>query len=36
MPEINTGRDPDIKSMARKAGVDENTALDLVKIVMQH
>jgi len=35
MPEINAGRDPDIKSLSRKAGVDENTALEMVKIVMQ-
>jgi len=35
MPEINAGRKPDIQSMARKAGVDENTALELVRKVLR-
>jgi len=35
MPEINAGKEPDIATMAQKAGVDEKTAMELVKMVMQ-
>lgn len=31
MPEINAGRKPDVKSMARKAGIDEETASSILK-----
>ncbi len=34
LPDINAGRQPDIEAMAKKAGVDIQTARDLVKTVM--
>jgi hypothetical protein len=35
MPEINSGRKPDIEALAVKAGVDIKTAKDLIKNVME-
>jgi hypothetical protein len=34
LPDINAGREPDIESAAKKAGVDIKTARDLVKQVL--
>ena len=34
LPDINAGRKPDIEAMAKKAGVDIETARDLVKNVL--
>jgi hypothetical protein len=34
MPDINAGREPDIKALAVKAGVDIKTAKDLIKQIM--
>ncbi len=34
LPDINSGREPDIESLARKAGVDIETARDLVSQIM--
>jgi hypothetical protein len=31
LPDINAGRKPDIKGLAKKAGVDIKTAKDLIK-----
>lgn len=31
LPEINAGRQPDFKSLARKAGIDEETANSVLK-----
>ncbi|NOY36344.1 MAG: hypothetical protein GXO83_02075 [Chlorobi bacterium] len=35
LPDINTGRQPDIDALAEKAGVDINTARDLIREVMK-
>lgn len=34
LPEINAGRVPDIEALAEKAGVDINTARDIIKQIM--
>ena len=34
LPDINAGRKPDIRSLARKAGIDEETASDLLNQIM--
>jgi hypothetical protein len=34
LPDINAGREPDIKALAKKAGVDIQTARDLIKQIM--
>lgn len=34
LPDINAGRQPDIETMAKKAGLDVETARDVMKQVM--
>jgi hypothetical protein len=34
LPDINAGREPDIETMAKKAGLDVETARDVLKHVM--
>ena len=34
LPDINAGRKPDIESLAKKAGVDVDTARDLIQSVI--
>ncbi len=35
MPDVNAGRKPDIEGMAREAGVDPETATDLLNMLME-
>ncbi len=34
LPDINAGRQPDIASLAQKAGIDVETAQDIIKTVL--